>query len=107
MNREAGEHKSAAYLKLNPNGLIPVLIDDGEPLYETAAILMHLADKTLAFAPPLGNMACAHYLKWMVWMTNTLQAMLIHYFPERMVRGRCRGSGRRQVAGRGPGGPHA
>ena len=63
-----------------------MLIDDGEPLYETAAILMHLADKA-PFAPPLGNMARAHYLKWMVWMTNTLQAMLIHYFyPERMVR---------------------
>lgn len=86
VNREAGEHKSAAYLKLNPNGLIPVLIDDGEPLYETAAILMHLADKAPGYAPPLGSMARAHYLKWMVWMTNTLQAMLIHYYyPERMA----------------------
>jgi glutathione S-transferase len=95
VDRDAGEHKSAAYLKLNPNGLIPVLLDDGEPLYETAAILMHLADKASSagsadkapgFAPPLGSIERAHYLKWMVWMTNTLQAMLIHYFyPERMV----------------------
>ncbi|MEO3690966.1 glutathione S-transferase family protein [Roseateles paludis] len=86
VNREAGEHKSPAYLKLNPNGLIPVLIDNGEPLYETAAILMHLADKAPGFAPPMGTLARAHYLKWMVWMTNTLQAMLIHYFyPERMA----------------------
>jgi glutathione S-transferase len=36
VDRNQGAHKSPAYLKLNPNGLIPVLEDDGLVLYERA-----------------------------------------------------------------------
>lgn len=81
-------HKSPAYLKLNPNGLIPVLVDGELVLYETAAVLMHLADvhSAAALAPPLATAARAEYYKWMVWLSNTMQATLIHYFyPERMA----------------------
>ena len=93
VDKEGGAHKSAAYLKLNPNGLIPVLVDGDLVLYEAAAICMHLADTHAAdmspaaqLAPPLGSAARAHYLKWQVWLTNTLQASLIEYFyPERLV----------------------
>jgi len=88
VDRTHGEHKSAAYLKLNPNGLIPVLVDGDLVLYETAAICLHLVDTHPAagLAPPLGSGERAHFYKWLVWSTNTLQAMLIHYFyPERMV----------------------
>ena len=86
VDRAANEHKSPAYLKLNPNGLIPVLVDGDLVLYETAAILMHLADCHPGFAPAPGTPERAQYYKWMVWLTNTLQAMLIHYFyPDRMA----------------------
>ena len=88
VDRTRGEHKSAEYLKLNPNGLIPVLVDGDLVLYETAAICLHLADThpAGALAPPLGSGARAHFYKWLVWSTNTLQAMLMHYFyGERMV----------------------
>lgn len=86
VDRANDEHKSPAYLKLNPNGLIPVLVDGDLVLYETAAILMHLADCHPGFAPAPGTPERAEYYKWMVWLTNTLQAMLIHYFyPERMA----------------------
>ena len=88
VDRDHGAHKSPAYLRLNPNGLIPVLEDDGLVLYETAAICMHLADRhpQARLAPPVGSVERAHFYKWMVWMTNTLQATLMHYFyPERMV----------------------
>ena len=97
VDRDHGAHKSAAYLALNPNGTIPVLVDGDLVLYETAAICLHLADKALvdplsdgraenALAPALGTAARAHFYKWLMWMTNTLQAMLIHYFyPDRMV----------------------
>lgn len=84
VDREHDGHKSPEYLKLNPNGLIPVLVDDGQPIYETAAILLHLADKATDFAPAVGTPARAEYYKWMVWLTNTLQPALIRYFyPER------------------------
>ncbi|MFT7722529.1 MAG: glutathione S-transferase family protein [Roseateles sp.] len=86
VDRANGEHKSPAYLKLNPNGLIPTLVDGELVVYETAAILMHLADAHPGFAPAPGTPGRAHYYQWMVWLTNTLQAMLIHYFyPERMA----------------------
>lgn len=86
VDRANNEHKSPAYLKLNPNGLIPTLVDGDLVLYETAAILMHLADSHPGFAPAPGTAERAQYYKWMVWLTNTLQAMLIHYFyPDRMA----------------------
>ena len=88
VDRTQAAHKSAAYLKLNPNGQIPVLEDGELVLYETAAILMHLADRfpQARLAPAVGTAQRAAYYKWLVWMTNTLQATLMHYFyPERMV----------------------
>lgn len=37
-----GQHRAAAYLKLNPYGRIPTLEEDGFVLYESAAILQYL-----------------------------------------------------------------
>jgi glutathione S-transferase len=88
VDRAGAAHKSPDYLKLNPNGLIPVLVDGDLVLYETAAIGLHLADAhpDARLAPPLRTALRAQYYKWFVWSTNTLQAMLIHYFyGERMV----------------------
>jgi glutathione S-transferase len=88
VDRDAQAHKSAAYLKLNPNGLIPVLVQGDLVLYETAAICLHLADAhpQAALAPPPGTAQRAHLYKWLIWMTNTLQATLLPYFyPERWV----------------------
>ncbi len=46
VDRNHDAQNSAAYLKLNPNGKIPVLVDDGEAISETGAIgLSSLADK--------------------------------------------------------------
>jgi glutathione S-transferase len=88
VDRKAGAHKSAEYLKLNPNGQIPVLVDGDLVLYEAAAICLYLADRhpEARLAPPLRTPERAHLYKWLMWCTNTLQAMLMHYFyPERMV----------------------
>ena len=88
VDRTLGAHKTPAYLKLNPNGLIPVLVDADLVLYETAAIVLHLADTHPAagLAPALGSAERAQFYKWLAWMTNTAQAALILYFyPERWV----------------------
>ena len=86
VDRAAGAHRAASYLALNPNGLIPVWVDGDLVLYETAAICLHLADTHphAALAPPLGTPQRALFYKWLMWLTNTLQATLILYFyPER------------------------
>ena len=90
VDRTNREHKSPGYLKLNPNGLIPVLVDGDLVLYETAAICLHLIDAWPAaqLAPALGTPQRAQFYKWLMWLTNTMQATLIHYFyPERMLDG--------------------
>jgi len=86
VDRTKQAHKAPEYLKLNPNGLIPVLVDGDLVLYETAAVCLHLVDTHPAarLAPGLGSVERAHFYKWLAWLTNTLQAALIVYFyPER------------------------
>ncbi|MEM9605509.1 MAG: glutathione S-transferase family protein [Pseudomonadota bacterium] len=75
LDRAKREHKQADYLALNPQGLIPVLVDNGQPIFETAAILLHLCDAHAAMAPPSG-VARARFLQWLVYLSNTLHADL-------------------------------
>ncbi len=88
VDRTQNAQKMTAYLKRNPNGLIPVLTDGDLILYEAAAICLHLCDTHPAsgLAPAVGTAERAHFYKWLMWLTNTLQATLIVYFyPERLV----------------------
>ncbi|MDO9135264.1 glutathione S-transferase family protein [Hydrogenophaga sp.] len=88
VDKANGAHKAPDYLVLNPNGLIPVLVDGNLVLYETAAICLHLCDThpNAGLLPTLGSAQRAHAYKWLVWLTNTLQATLIIYFyPQRWV----------------------
>src|SRR5258706_15471246 len=43
-----GEHKSAEYLKLNPNGKLPTMVDDGFVVWESLAINYYLMEKQKA-----------------------------------------------------------
>ena len=88
VDRTRAAHKAPEYLKLNPNGLIPVFVDGDLVLYETAAICLHIADThpQAGLAPAIGTSERAHFYKWLAWMTNTIQAALIlYYYPERWV----------------------
>ena len=88
VDRSRNAHKAAAYLALNPNGLIPVLRDGELVLFEAAAICLHLADSApqAGLLPALGSAGRAQAYKWLFWLSNTLQATLTHYFyPERLV----------------------
>jgi glutathione S-transferase len=94
VDRAHAAHKSPRYLALNPNGLIPVLVDDasqgadGAPLvlYETAAICLHLADvhSHARLLPPFATRERANAYKWIAWLSNTLQpALTVYFYPER------------------------
>ena len=88
VDRAANRHKEPAYLRLNPNGLIPVLTDGDLVLYETAAIVLHLCDThpQARLAPAVGTPQRAEFYKWLAWLSSTMQQSLIAYFyPERLV----------------------
>ncbi|NJK76343.1 MAG: glutathione S-transferase family protein [Oscillatoriales cyanobacterium RU_3_3] len=47
VNLAAGEHRSPEFLKINPAGKLPVLVDGGFALTESVAIVLYLAEKYL------------------------------------------------------------
>lgn len=72
------EQKSPEYLALNPSGVVPTLVIDGEPMSEAAAILMHLADThaEAGFAPAIGDPRRRAYYQWMFHLANMVQPLL-------------------------------
>ncbi|WP_207455286.1 glutathione S-transferase N-terminal domain-containing protein [Azospirillum sp. SYSU D00513] len=90
LDRQRGEHKEPGYLALNPNGRVPTLLDGDLVLYEAAAICLHLADRhpDAGLAPAPGTPERADLYKWLVHLTNTVQAdMLLYFYPQRYVSG--------------------
>lgn len=86
IDREAGELDSPAYRQLNPNGLIPVMVDGDLVMFEGAAICAHLVDTHPAsdLFLPLGTAGRAQSYKWMSWLSTTLQqALIIYFYPHR------------------------
>lgn len=85
LDLEGKQHKTAEYLKLNPNGVVPTLVVDGSPRYECAALVMMLAERhpEAGFSPALGTPARADYLMWTVHLANTLQpAYRAWFYPD-------------------------
>lgn len=74
------DQKTLEFLSLNPNGKIPAIIDpngpDGTPigLFESAAILIHLAEKTGRLMPAKGN-ARLETIEWLAFQVAGIGPM--------------------------------
>lgn len=68
------EMHQAAYLKINPMGKVPCLVDGIAVISETAAIFSYLADKfsDKGLAPALDDPKRGEYLKWMFFCHGPL-----------------------------------
>ncbi|HEY5794237.1 MAG TPA: glutathione S-transferase family protein [Bosea sp. (in: a-proteobacteria)] len=68
------EHRSPAYLALNPEGKVPTLLVEDRPLTEVAAILFYLATRfpEARLLPAGDSEAQAHVLSWMSFIASTL-----------------------------------
>lgn len=82
VDRDRDAQKGAAYLALNPNGKIPVLVSGGRAIYETAAIGLFLADAhpEARMAPAPGSAERGDYYKWMIHISNMLQTEFRAWF---------------------------
>jgi glutathione S-transferase len=92
VDRAAGEHRQPAYLRLNPQGLLPVLEDGDLVLFETGAILLHLADRSGRMGPEGPGaqepQARAAFLRWLFYLSNTVHADLrAAFYAPRYVSG--------------------
>ncbi len=86
VDRSVQAQRSAAYLRLNPNGLIPVLETADGPLFETAAILLWLADRHHRMAPAPDSAGRGAFLKWLFFVSNTLHpALRIVFYPDKYI----------------------
>jgi GST-like protein len=69
-----GDQFTSGFVDINPNSKIPALVDrsGGEPfrIFESGAILMHLAEKFDAFLPREGK-ARAETLSWLFWQVGS------------------------------------
>jgi glutathione S-transferase len=79
---DAGQQRSAAYLALNPHGVVPTLVVDGVPHGEAAALAMLLVERhpDAGLAPTLGTARRADYLQWMLYLANSLQPLFRQWF---------------------------
>lgn len=80
--------KSEEYLKLNPAGVVPTLIDDDLALAEGAAILLHLVDKypQANLGPQVGDANRQELYRWLVFISGTLHPYFWpHFMPMRFT----------------------
>jgi glutathione S-transferase len=62
-----GEHKAPDYLAINPNGKIPALQDGDLNIWESSAIMCHLARKAKSDLWPVDPAKQIEVLKWLSW----------------------------------------
>lgn len=90
-----GEQHQPEFLKINPNAKVPALDDDGMEVFDSHAILLHLAEKHQKFVPTAPARR-AEMLSWLLFVATGLspfsgQAVhFLHHAPETLPYARNR-----------------
>jgi glutathione S-transferase len=88
VDRARNAQKSREYLKINPNGRIPTLVDGDLIMSEAAAIMLHLVDRhaDAGLAPQVGTPERAKFYQWLTFLTNSLQEeLMVWQYPDRLA----------------------
>lgn len=80
-----GESHGPAFLAMNPNGRVPVLVDEDFVLWESTAILHYLAAKAGALLPNDAR-GRAEVDRWMSWLLAHLGPAMSKVAFERIVK---------------------
>jgi glutathione S-transferase len=67
-----GQQRSPEFLKINPRGQVPVLVDHDHVIREGAAILIHILEKHQSPFLPRNNKERAEALEWLMFANATL-----------------------------------
>ncbi len=75
LNLKKGEHKTPAYLAMNPMGKVPAIKHGDTVVTEAAAICCYLADEfpEAGLAPAIGDPARGAYLRWMFYSPSCIE----------------------------------
>lgn len=83
INISKDDQFAPAFLKISPNNKIPAIVDNetGQSVFESAAILVYLAEKTGSFMPASGPDRIA-MMEWLMWQMGGFGPMLgqTHHF---------------------------
>jgi len=82
-----GEHKTADYLALNPNGKVPTLIDGARVLWEADAILCHLAARSNSELWPQ-DARQIEVIRWFSWNMQHFTAYAGKLYFEYIIKAR-------------------
>ncbi len=65
-----GEQFAPAFLKVNPNGKVPAIVDGEAIVFDSNAILLYLAEKTGRFLPKDTPVARGEMLSWLMFVAT-------------------------------------
>ena len=78
---DKGQQKQPEYLKLNPDGVVPALVVDGQPWRECAALLLMLAERHPESGLwPAQREQQLRWREWLLAMNQNLHATLRFWF---------------------------
>ena len=85
-----GEQFAPDYLKVNPNGKVPAIVDGETIVFDSNAILLYLAEKTGTFLPPASLSARGELLSWLMFVASGVgpfcgQAIHFKYYAKEKI----------------------
>jgi glutathione S-transferase len=93
VNIGTGEQKQESFLRINPNGRIPAIVDRDEAdlaIFESGAIMIYLAEKAGSPLLPSAAGPRAKVLSWLMFQMGGIGPMMgqanvfFRYFPEKL-----------------------
>jgi len=79
LDHTRGELRGPEYLRVNPFGLVPAIDDDGFKLFESAAIVLYIAEKSHRLLPA-EPAARARALQWAFAAVDTVESSMADLF---------------------------
>jgi len=75
---EQGDQDTPAYRALQPFGQVPILDEDGETLFETGAIVLHIGERSEALLPKDAK-ARARTTQWLIAALNSIEPHVMNF----------------------------